>query len=865
MRKIIYVLFVLTLCCFYKMRAKNIHSNMRSSQTINSSWKFKYCAEKNSEPLPVEYDDSDWMTVNIPHTWNMNYNSDTSSYRRGIGWYRKSLYLDNYLRGKSIFLHFEGANQIASIYVNGEHVGQHIGGYTGFTVDITKQVKFDNKDNLNIIAVKIDNRHNKNIPPLSADFTFYGGIYRDVWLTSVNPVHFDLMNMGSKGIFINTPHVSKNSAKVKVSGKIINSSNDGKNIEIVHRILDQNNKKVTVNKQNKFIKAKSQLTFDQEFTKIKDPELWSPDDPVLYKLQSEIYINDLLVDRLENNFGLRWFSFDPDRGFFLNGQQLKLIGTNRHQDRAGFGNALPNWAHKQDLKLIKENGFNFLRLAHYPQDPVVLETADKIGLIIWEEIPIVNYVTTSAEFKKNSKNMLSEMIRQHYNHPSVIMWGYMNEIFLHDVNGNRDKVYPEDYLEWTLDLANSLEDLLHKEDPYRISVMAIHHNDIYDEVGISKVPQVLGYNMYSGWYGGKFSSFGKNLDEHHEEFPDRCIMVSEYGAGSDERLNSLEPKRFDFTIEYQQLYHGSYIQQILDRDYLCGTAVWNQFDFGSDGRGDSKPKINQKGIFYYNREPKDISYLYKARLSEEPVIRIASRDFRERTARSGEEQLQPVKVYTNFNSIEFYLNGKLIGKKEVPENGIVHWQVNLETGENIVETVGYRNQRKYSDKLGINFQDYTELNHGFTEIAVNVGATNQFVDSGPVWLADKKYTEQSWGFIGGKEEKYKEAILGTDQEPLYQTFREGINHYKFDLPEGEYLVELCFVETSKENQEKRIFDIYINNRKVIDNMDLAKEFGYLRAVKRGFYTDTYDDAGLDIRFEEEIGKSILSGIKITKK
>ena len=569
----------------------------RLKHTINDSWKFKYFDSQIADAQLPDFDTSDWDRINIPHTWNINdAKDDTSNYRRGIGWYRKNIRLNNSIGGQKIFLHFEGANQITELFINGSSVGVHIGGYTAFTFDVTEFIHFDGRENINTIAVKVDNRFDKNVPPLSADFTFYGGIYRDIWLITTDPLHFTLTNYGSGGIFITTPEVSNDRANVKIKGTFVNESESNKSVTVRNNIIDAAGnifKKI----EKKFsVKKGEKRTFEMVFNRIEDFETWSPEKPYLYTIYTELLEAGKIVDRIRNPLGFHWYSFNPDKGFFLNGKNVKLVGTNRHQDYQGMGNAVSDGIHVKDLKLIKDAGFNFLRLAHYPQDPVVLETADRLGLIIWEEIPIVNYVTTSDLFKKNSRQMLKEMIRQHYNHPSVFLWGYMNEVFLNDRHGTREKNYTEEYLNWTIELAKSLESVCFEEDPDRNTAMAINQSQLYNQTGIAEIPDVLGYNLYMGWYGGRFESLGNFLDSEHEKYPGRLIMVSEYGAGSDERLHSLDPVRFDFSVEHQQNYHESYMEQFAKRPYLNGTAVWNHFDFGSDSRHDSKPKINQNSM-----------------------------------------------------------------------------------------------------------------------------------------------------------------------------------------------------------------------------------------------------------------------------
>ncbi len=403
-------------------------SGPRLRVSINETW--KYTGEDVKGAEVTSFDDSRWARINLPHTWNAEDTlDDEPGYRRGVGWYRKTLRLSDGLRGKKLFLYFEGANQVADLFVNGRLVGQHRGGYTAFAFDITDFVRFDSPDG-NIIAVKVDNSHNKDIPPLSADFNFYGGIYRNVWLIATAPVHINLMDHASQGVYVDTPAVSEAKGTVRVRGTVTNSESQPRQVRVVSTVVDHDGREVASMESVLSLGAGQEVSFQHATRPLLRPHLWSPDHPYLYTVETRLYAGRGATDMVVSPLGFRWFSLDADKGFFLNGQALKLRGTNRHQDYRGMGNALPDSIHVHDLEIIKEMGANFVRLAHYPQAPTVLETADRLGLILWEEIPIVDYITTSEAFTRNCENMLTEMIRQHYNHPSVLMWGYMNEVLI---------------------------------------------------------------------------------------------------------------------------------------------------------------------------------------------------------------------------------------------------------------------------------------------------------------------------------------------------------------------------------------------------------------------------------------------------
>ena len=493
---------------------------------------------------------TNWEQVTIPHTWNIeDVMDDVPGYYRGVGVYKRQLQIDNTLNGKQLFLFFEGVNQVAEIFVNGKKAGNHVGGYAAFSVDITPFIK---PGNGNEIIVKVDNRYNADIPPLSADFSFFGGIYRDVLLIAVETVHFSLNDFGSKGVFIITPSVTRSSASVVVKTTLTNKLHDKQKIKIVSSVTNKKGKKVGAAFSVQTVEQGADQSFSNTVIKIKDPHLWSPESPYLYTVTTEIRdaVSNRLLDIIKNPLGLRWFRFDSKNGFFLNDKPYKLIGSSRHQDYKGMGNAVPKKFATRDVELIKEMGGNFLRVAHYPQDPAILEACDRLGILASVEIPIVNEITESESFYNNCEDMQVEMIRQHFNHPSVIMWCYMNEVLLKPhFNNNKEK--QKIYYANIARLAKRLDSITRKEDPFRYTMMA-HHGDFirYKEVGLIDIPMLVGWNLYSGWYGGDMSGFPAFLDQFHKAYPDKPMMVTEYGADADPRIWSNERVRFDKSVEY---------------------------------------------------------------------------------------------------------------------------------------------------------------------------------------------------------------------------------------------------------------------------------------------------------------------------
>jgi beta-galactosidase len=835
-------------------KKSDVAGDHRISYTINDNWRFSPNDAENSERRVLA--DDDWEPVNLPHTWNAkDAFDDEPGYWRGAGWYRRELRLDSNLKNRRIFLYFEGANQVADVYVNAQKIGRHIGGYTAFSFDVTDFVKFDEP---NLIAVKVDNSFNKDVPPLTADFNFYGGIYRDVWLIAASDVHFKITDFASPGVQITTPQVSDKSATVNVRGTVENSSEGARKIEVINSVIDSDGREIISAISTLEIKPKTEANFEQTTKSISNPKLWSPDKPYLYRIKTVILENGKILDNVTNPLGFRWFNFDAEKGFFLNGKPLKLRGTNRHQDYAEMGNAVADTVQTRDMELIKGAGFNFVRLAHYPQDSSVLQAADRLGLLIWEEIPLVNYITISSAFNENSAVMLKEMIRQHRNHPSVIMWGYMNEIYLRVPKENEANIRKA-----TVELARELDKLAHTEDPTRPTTIALHGSDVYNTEGLADIPNIVGWNLYSGWYSKSFEDFGKFIDEQHQRFPKRPLIISEYGANSDLRLHSINPRRFDSTTEYQRMFHESYLAQINARPFIAGSALWSEFDFGSESRGENLPNINNKGMFTFDRKPKDVHYFYKANLSKEPVLHIAANDW---IYRAGTFlNAQKIDVYSNLAEVELFCNGISLGKKQTNELRKATWNVTFRDGQNLIVASGKSGDSFLTDSTEIHFK-YITINS--PEIAVNVGSNADFIDeSKTVWLANQPYTKGSFGFIGNIApaiygSQNDKNVLNTFDDPLFQTMQENLTAYRFDVPAGDYEVELKFVETKFENPGQRVFNVKINGQTIFEKLDLAKEVGINRAFTRSFRINTRD--GIVIDFEAIQEKPILSAVRVRR-
>lgn len=842
------------------LAALNLAGAQRVQYTINAGWRY-HADGVNLAEKPANADGT-WEPVTLPHTWNATDPfDDAPSYRRGVSWYRRALPLDASLKDKRIYLHFEGVNQVADVFVNNAFAGRHRGGYTAFTIDITKFVRFGGAENL--VAVQVNNSHDPFIAPLSVGFALYGGIYRDVWLVATDALHFDMNDYGSSGIAVRTERATNGQASVRVAGRL---QNDGavRQATVVHTIVNAAGDTVGVSRGTPG-NYRDSSEFAANIT-VRNPHFWSPEDPYLYTLRSELRDGSTLLDRVTTKVGVRTIAFDG-QGFKLNGVKYPLRGTNRHQDYAGIGSALSNDLHVRDMEIIKEMGANFVRLAHYPQDPAVLDAADRLGLLIWEEIPNVNYFTPDPEFVRNASTMMTEMIRQHRNHPSVIVWGTMNEIFLWGPGAYRiGRQNDTAYMRQTQLFAAHMDSLTRAEDPTRYSAMAIHGSADYDSSGVINHSQVLGLNLYDGWYSGTFAGFGRALDRRHARMPNRALIVSEYGAEDDYRVNALEPERFDFSNTWMRRFHESYLAQINARPWLAGTAVWNQFDFSQPETGGSIPYMNQKGLLTFDRQPKDVYYLYKANWNPAPMVYIASRGWSKRIGTGSAPMAQPVDVYSNQPRVELVVNGKALGVMTPDSVRRATWNVVFTPGDNIVEA----RAGAVTDRFVINYRwqpsRLADASVPFLELGVNVGGKAQVADKAGLWIGDQAYAPGRFGYVGGTPTIFDKdlAITNTAQVPLYFTFQRGLSAYRFDVPDGDYDVELMFAEPSTKPGE-RVFGVAVNNRVLMDKLDLSATHGIARAATYTSRATATGGGGITVTFTPVTGEPILNAIHVVRK
>ena len=651
----------------------------RQDILLNNDWNFRFShqVQKGTE-----------VRVDLPHTWNaQDALSGKIDYKRGIGNYEKNLFIRPEWKGKRLFIRFEGVNNIADVFINRRHIGEHRGGYGAFIFEITGKVEYGKE---NSILVRVNNGEQLDIMPLVGDFNFYGGIYRDVHLLITDETCISPLDYASPGVRLIQDSVSHRYAKVRAIVDLSNGSSGNQEVELNVRLLDGQR---VVKEGTKNVNLSGNEVMQQELTfEIDQPHLWNGrQDPFLYQAEVTLFRNGQMVDRVTQPLGLRFYRIDPDKGFFLNGKHLPLQGVCRHQDRSEVGNALRPQHHEEDVALMLEMGVNAVRLAHYPQATYFYDLMDKNGIIVWAEIPFVGpggyndkgFVDLPA-FRANGKEQLKELIRQHYNHPSICVWGVFNE--LTELGDN-----PVEYIK-------ELNVLAHQEDTTRPTTSA--SNQMGD---LNFITDAIAWNRYDGWYGGTPADLGKWLDRMHKDHPEICIAISEYGAGASiyhqqDSLVKTVPTSWWHPENWQTYYHIENWKTISSRPYVWGSFVWNMFDFGAAHRTEGdRPGINDKGLVTFDRKVrKDAFYFYKANWNrEEPMLYLTGKRNTVRTQR-----LQIITAFTNLSGAELFVNGKSYGKAIPDSYAILEWKnVELEPGENEIKVVSTNKKLPLSDSF----------------------------------------------------------------------------------------------------------------------------------------------------------------------
>lgn len=657
----------------------------RSVESFNSGWSFKKAPAEKELAVNARKWDSGWLEVEIPHTWNAkDMQVQADNFYEGAAYYKKQYFFPTELKGKRVFLRFEGVGSCAEVFVNGMLATSHKGGYSAFACEIGPLLKAGEK---NEIIVKADNKSRPDVIPVNHNlFGVYGGIYRPVWLIVTEPYNISVTDCASPGVYVTQKNVSKKQADVNVKVKLDNGTLQPVPVTLQNTIYNQEGKQIATQSRSFELSAQGEQAYESSFT-IKNPTLWQGrENPYLYKVVSRLIKDGKVIDEMVQPLGLRKYEIVAGKGFYLNGEKYPMYGVTRHQDWWGLGSALKNENHDFDLATIMDVGATTVRFAHYQQSDYLYSRCDSLGLIIWVEIPFVNRVT--GQEAENCRNQLREMIRQSFNHPSIYVWGLHNEVY-----------QPHQY---TRELTQSLHDLAKTEDPNRYTVSVNGYGHMEHPVNL--VADIQGMNRYFGWYEKKIQDIKPWVENLEKEYPHQKLMLTEYGA--DANLNhqteylgeALNWTKEFYPEAFQTKTHEYQWSVIAAHPYIIASYLWNTFDFCAPlwVRG-GVPARNMKGLVTFDRKVKKDSYFwYKANWSKDPVLFLTQRRNWDR-----EKKETSVTVYSNIGTPKVYLNGKeLTGIREgyTPVHYIID-NVTLENGKNIVKTVVVKDGKTYEDEI----------------------------------------------------------------------------------------------------------------------------------------------------------------------
>ena len=648
----------------------------RLSSELSTGWKF--LREKSEPGAPTDA----WETVCVPHTWNALDVQQVRNYYRGAGWYARPLDIPKEWEGKRVFVRFEAASIVAKPFINGKPLAEHRGAFTAFCRELTPELHFGGKNEL---RVQVNNAHQRDIAPLAGDFNMYGGIYRPVHLIVTDPVCISPLDLASPGIYLTTKSLSGTEAAVEVKSLVSNGSTFKADVAVETQITDATGKLVASKTENATIAAGQTLAVAPVLA-IANPHLWNGrKDPHLYSVMVRLLRDGKPVDEVQQPLGFRTVAIDEEQGFMLNGKPYPIYGVNRHQERQDKGWALSSSDHDEDARLILEMGATAVRNAHYPQSAYWHDLADRSGLLLWDEVPLVNGIADTPEFAANAELQLRELMAQLHNHPSVAFWGIFNEIGM-------PKTPPPDAL------LSHLKSVIQETDPSRLIVAATClYNRSFNQIADHNC-----WNSYPGWY----SPMPKNLEAEYARIASEVgkrIAISEYGAGANpaqhQETNLSKPKATGgewHPEEWQTLVHEKDWEGMKDNPSLWGTFIWCMFDFGSAGRNEGdQPHLNDKGLVTHDRKiRKDAYFFYKANWNPEPMVYIAERRMTPRTLTRTN-----VKVYSNALEVELKVNGGSLGKAKPDAFRICRWEnVNLAPGTNTVEAVANLNNKTVADQ-----------------------------------------------------------------------------------------------------------------------------------------------------------------------
>ncbi|MBU6296864.1 MAG: beta galactosidase jelly roll domain-containing protein [Alphaproteobacteria bacterium] len=820
---------------------------------LDTGWHFKQASDITGAEQP-EFDDSNWTKVDVPYTWNRVGNSgierapETNTIQ-GAGWYRRTFHAPPAPPDSRFFLQFDGVGTIADVWLNGHYLGKHEGAFARFRFDATAAI---HPAGANVLVVKADNSHpqpgatTQDVIPLAGDFFMFGGIYRDVSLIVTSPVHIDMMDFGGPGLYAHAAKISRDRAVVDVRGKLVNDREVPETLHVATEILDGADKPVATAPERVIDLAGAAHISVETTVNIPHPRLWQGErDPYLYRIAMTLRAQDgAVLDRVVQPLGLRTIAFDPDKGFFLNGRHLLLKGVALHQDRPIKGWAISRADQEQDFDILMDMGANAVRLAHYQHDQFSYQLADERGIAVWAEIPVVSEVSfdgspASPALTANAKQQLTELIRQNYNHPSIVVWSVGNEVDLIPTQKRGPSKAAA--------LISALNDLANREDPSRPTTLAdcceVENVPSGNNNGTPAVPRdvvvgltdVVGYNRYFGWYYGNAQDFGPFLDRAHRRHPNLPMAVSEYGAGAgltqhtDDPLGGpINPHGRPHPEELQSYYHEQNWSELKRRPYIWGDFIWNMFDFASNTRQEGDlTDINEKGLVSYDRSVrKDAFYFYRANWSDRPTLHLTGRRYIDRAY-----SVIDVKAYSNAKEARLQVNGKDIGVARCIE-GICLWHsVRLAHGPNFVRATATIGRREVSDAVSWNFNGSPGI------VRIKAGDISGYESrDGLRYGSDLYYLGGDARGTNPPDTKPSDLRVVDASDPdLYSSYREGRFSYRIPLPNGPYKVVAHFVEPTETQPGARLFDVRANGLTVLKNFDVfAAAGGKMKGTKDAF-------------------------------
>ena len=859
----------------------------RVEMSLRDGWHFKLGPESATE-LQAE-PDATWTPVSVPHTWNrVGYYKDAPTSHintaqnvvttQGVGWYKLVFTPPAHVAGMESFLQFDAASRIATVWLNGTTLGTHRGGFSRFRLDSTAALK---PGQANTLTVKVDNTKpalgssTADILPLTGDFFVYGGLYRPVSLIFTSKTHLDLMDYGSSGVYAKTTSIAPAGAQVQVRARVRNDSEQSGNFVLRTLLVDAQGKVAAQEEQSVTVGPTSVVESTANVA-VPHPHLWQGvEDPYLYRLVVELSNNPSQVaDRVSLPFGIRQIRFDPNSGLFLNGKHVAVHGVGYHQDREGKGWASEPEDVAADEAMMREMGVTGIRLTHYQHGQPIHDLADRDGLVLWDEIPLVSQWTLGESLqptealRENARQQLHELIAQDFNHPSVVTWSIGNEIdFGNSIPafvGNKTGAVPD-----PLPLLKELNQLAHELDPGRPTTLATCCEGIRyapDTVVpiTASVTDLSGANRYFGWYYGTPSDLGPHLDALHHTRPAQPMAVTEYGAGgavslhSDNALGGPESRNRPQAEEYESYIHEQNWSTMRSKPYLWGTFIWNSFDFGSTTRSEGNAQdINTKGIVTFDHKyRKDPYFFYKANWTATPTVHINSSLYTERAYR-----IADVRVYSNAPKTSLKVNGKLIGILSDCADRICVWNgVVLSPGANNIIATGSFPKGDVEDRVQWHLSD--------------AAAKNTYIDCGALVAGaspDRRFGSDTF-YEGGTAQVISgpgargrapapPSIARTSSPEVAATYRAGSFAYRIPVSDGPHRVVLTFVEPSLHPGE-RIFDVFANGQKILANLDVtAAAQGVLTSYQQVFEVNAKDGMVI-LEFRPTKGDAIVSAIEL---